>query len=387
VENAVQGADLVAAAVLSGNRNFEGRIHPVVKANYLASPPLVVAFALAGTVDIDLESEPIGTGRAGEPVYLRDIWPSNREVKAAIEQAVLPEMFRQKYASVFSGNPTWNAIPGKDGDLYEWDAGSTYIQEPPFFEDFSLDVAPIRDIQGARALVVVGDSITTDHISPAGPIAAASPAGKYLIEHGVQPRDFNAYGTRRGNDRVMTRGTFANLRLKNALVPGVEGWHTVHLPDGERMSIYDAAMKYKAEGVPLIVMAGKEYGTGSSRDWAAKGTLLLGVKAVIAESFERIHRSNLVGMGVLPLQFKEGENALSLGLTGRELFHLEGLRDDFYPNQEIKLQAVETDQKGVPTGKATTFGVIARLNTPVEIEYYRNGGILHTVLRELMKAG
>jgi aconitate hydratase len=377
VVKAITGADLVAAGVLSGNRNFEGRIHPFVKANYLASPPLVVAYALAGTVDIDLTHEPLGYDDKGEPVFLREIWPTNAEVQQAIEQSVLPEMFQQKYAGVFSGNETWNAIQSGESELYDWDEKSTYIQEPPFFEALSKGGRKIQDIRGARALAVLGDSITTDHISPAGNIPADSPAGKYLIANGVQPRDFNSYGARRGNDRVMTRGTFANIRLKNKLVPGVEGGITLYLPDGERMSIYDAAVRYRQAGVPLVVLAGKEYGTGSSRDWAAKGTNLLGVKAVIAESYERIHRSNLVGMGVLPLQFKAGESAETLGLSGKETFNIEGLSDDLAAQSEVTVKAVQDD------GKVIRFRVIVRLNTAVEIEYYRNGGVLNSVLMNM----
>jgi aconitate hydratase len=369
---------LVAAAVLSGNRNFEGRIHPYVRANYLASPPLVVAYALAGSVDIDLTEEPLGVDEAGEPVYLRDIWPTNAEIQEAIAQSVMPEMFQSKYAAVFSGNETWNAINVAESELYNWDEASTYIQEPPFFEDLSREGRKIQNIQGARVLAFLGDSITTDHISPAGNIAADSPAGKFLVAHGVQVRDFNSYGSRRGNDRVMTRGTFANIRLKNRLLPGTEGGITVHFPDGEQMSIYDAAMKYKQEEVPLIVLAGKEYGAGSSRDWAAKGTKLLGVKAVIAESYERIHRSNLVGMGVLPLQFKSGQNADSLGLTGKEKFRIEGLSDEIQPQSEVRVTAVKED------GRVVIFQAIVRLNTPIEVEYYRNGGVLNTVLMNMM---
>ncbi len=378
VVKAITSVDLVAAAVLSGNRNFEGRVHPYVRANYLASPPLVVAYALAGTVDIDLVNEPLGTDRDGRPVFLRDIWPSDEEIRQAISQAVRPEMFAQKYRDVFTGNPTWNAIQGAQGDLYAWDAHSTYIQEPPFFLDLTPEVPPISEIHGARVLAFLGDSITTDHISPAGAIPADSPAGRYLIERGVAVRDFNSFGSRRGNDQVMTRGTFGNIRLKNRLVPGVEGGVTIHMPDNVQMSIYDAAMQYKQEGVPLIVIAGKEYGTGSSRDWAAKGTLLLGVKAVIAESFERIHRSNLVGMGVLPLQFLAGENADSLGLSGHEVYHIEGLDDQIQPNSQVTVRASAEGEREV------TFKVIARLNTPIEVEYYRNGGILHTVLRSML---
>ncbi len=379
VVQAITSTDLVAAAVLSGNRNFEGRIHPYARANFLASPPLVVAFALAGTVDIDLVHEPLGTDKLGQPVYLRDIWPTQQEIRAAIENSVLPEMFKQKYANVFTGNEVWNAIETTGGDLYAWDPDSTYIQEPPFFIDLTKETPPVKDILGARVLAVLGDSITTDHISPAGSIPQDSPAGKYLIEHGLTPREFNSYGSRRGNDRVMTRGTFANIRLKNQLVPGVEGGYTVHLPDGEMMPIYNAAVKYQNEGVPLVVLAGAEYGTGSSRDWAAKGALLLGVKAVIAKSFERIHRSNLIGMGVLPLQFKEGQGPEELGLTGKETYNIKDLDEHLQPHAEITVEAI-TDK-----GKKIEFPVILRLNTPIEVEYYRNGGILHTVLRNMVK--
>ena len=378
VVKAITGADLVAAGVLSGNRNFEGRIHPYVRANYLASPPLVVAYALAGTVDIDLTQEPLGTDTEDKPVYLRDIWPTNAEVRQAIEQSVLPEMFQSKYAAVFSGNETWNAIQAGDSELYNWDETSTYIQEPPFFETLSKEGRKIEDIRGARVLAFLGDSITTDHISPAGNIPADGPAGKFLISQGVQVRDFNSYGARRGNDRVMTRGTFANIRLKNRLVPGVEGGVTIHLPDGEQMSIYEAAMKYRQQDIPLVILAGKEYGTGSSRDWAAKGTNLLGVKAVIAESYERIHRSNLVGMGVLPLQYKPGESADTLGLTGKEVYRIEELDDGLTPQSEVRVTAVKDD------GRAVIFRAIARLNTMVEVDYYRNGGVLNTVLLNML---
>ena len=378
VAKAITGNDLVAAGVLSGNRNFEGRIHPYVKANYLASPPLVVAYALAGTVDIDLLSEPLGYDPDGKPVYLKEIWPSNAEVAETLSQVVLPEMFSEKYAQVFSGNETWNAIAAGSSELFEWPANSTYIQEPPFFQALSRESAPIEAIHGARVLAFLGDSITTDHISPAGSIPADTPAGKFLIANGVQPRDFNSYGARRGNDRVMTRGTFANIRLKNRLVPGVEGGVTLYLPDGEQMSIYEASLKYQQAGVPLMVIAGKEYGTGSSRDWAAKGTNLLGVKAVLAESYERIHRSNLVGMGVLPLQFLPGENADSLGLTGYEVFHIDGLADDIQPQSEVQVRVVR------PDGSEKAFRAIARLNTTVEVGYYRNGGVLNTVLRRMV---
>lgn len=380
VVKAITGADLVAAAVLSGNRNFEGRVHPYVRANYLASPPLVVAYALAGSVDKDLINEPIGNDSNGAPVFLRDIWPTNHEIQDTIARAVEPEMFKEKYSNVFSGNDTWNAIQAGESDLYAWDADSTYIQEPPFFVDLNPQVAPIRDIRDARVLAVLGDSITTDHISPAGAFAPDSPAGEYLVERGVTPKDFNSYGSRRGNDRVMTRGTFANIRLKNRLVPGVEGGVSIYWPDGEQMSIFKAAMKYREDGTPLIVLAGKEYGTGSSRDWAAKGTLLLGVQAVIAESFERIHRSNLVGMGVLPLQFVRGEGVDTLGLSGEEVFTIAGLHEEIVPMSEVSVHA-----RRLSDGKTTSFKAIARLDTVVEVNYYRNGGILHTVLREMIK--
>jgi aconitate hydratase len=379
VVKAITSADLVAAAVLSGNRNFEGRVHPYVRANYLASPPLVVAYALAGSVDVDLLHEPLGFDREGAPVYLRDLWPTDDEIRQIVARAVRPEMFAEKYADVFSGNPAWNAIQAGDAELYTWDAASTYIQEPPFFSGLTRSVPHIQDIQGARVLAMLGDSITTDHISPAGSFSPESPAGKYLGECGVAPRDFNSYGSRRGNDRVMTRGTFANIRLKNRLIPGSEGDVTLHLPDGKQMSIYEAAMKYREEGVPLVVLAGKEYGSGSSRDWAAKGALLLGVQAVLVESFERIHRSNLVGMGVLPLQFMPGENVESLGLSGREVFTIEGLRDDMAPKSEVTVRARRED------GSQLAFKAIARLDTPIEVNYYRNGGILHTVLRNMLE--
>ncbi len=378
VADAVREGELVAAAVLSGNRNFEGRINPLVKANYLASPPLVVAYALAGTVDIDLTTEPLGSDKDGQPVYLRDIWPTQEEVLQAVQQAITPEMFLRQYGNVFNGNETWNAIPSTDGDVYQWDDSSTYIHEPPFFIDMPRTPEMVKPITGARALALLGDSITTDHISPAGDIAENSPAGRYLIAHGIQKPDFNTYGTRRGNHEVMIRGTFANIRLRNQLVPGSEGGVTMHLPDGEVMSIYDASEKYIAEGTPLIVLAGAEYGTGSSRDWAAKGTLLLGVKAVIAKSYERIHRSNLVMMGVLPLQFKNGEDVKSLGLTGRETFDIVGISGELSPKQDVQVIATSAD------GSTKTFTVTARLDTAVEVEYYRNGGILQTVLRKFL---
>jgi aconitate hydratase len=380
VAKAVTEHQLVAAAVLSGNRNFEGRVHPQVRANYLASPPLVVAYALAGTVDIDFESEPIGNDRAGAPVYLRDIWPSQAEVGQAMDRAIRPEMFRQSYANVWDGNATWNAIPVAGGALYEWRSDSTYIQEPPFFTGLSPELEPISEIHGARVLVLLGDSITTDHISPAGSIAEESPAARYLIERGVAKKDFNSYGSRRGNDRVMVRGTFANIRLKNQLVPEVEGGITIHLPGGERLSIYAAAVRYKQDGVPLLVIAGKEYGSGSSRDWAAKGALLLGIRAVLAESFERIHRSNLVGMGVLPLQFLEGQNAASLALTGREVFDITGLGGDISPRSQVTVSVVG------PDGARRSFQAVARLDSVIEVNYYRNGGILPAVLRKMLNS-
>jgi aconitate hydratase len=377
VAKAVTGSDIVAAAVLSGNRNFEGRIHPLVKANYLASPPLVVAYALAGTVDIDLQNEPLGADQNGQPVYLKDLWPSQMEVSEAIAAHVTPEMFKEKYADVFSGSEMWQEIEVREGDLFEWSDESTYIHHPPYFQNLTLDVAHIEGIKGARVLGLFGDSITTDHISPAGNIAVDSPAGKYLQERGVQPRDFNSYGSRRGNDLVMVRGTFANIRLKNMLVAPKEGNWTRY--DGQEMSIFDAAMKYKEAGVPTIVLAGREYGSGSSRDWAAKGPMLQGVKAVIAESFERIHRSNLVGMGVLPLRITDGQSAEMLGLDGSEIFDIEGLGDDIQPQSQLTVRATKAG------GEEVEFQVTALLNTDVEVNYYRNGGILHTVLRNLVK--
>jgi aconitate hydratase len=378
VAQAVTTADLVACAVLSGNRNFEGRVNPLVKANYLASPPLVVAYALAGTTDIDLLREPLGLGHDGQPVYLRDIWPSDDEIRQAVQTMVQPELFRQRYADVFQANPRWNAIPATDAPLYAWDEQSTYIQEPPFLQNLRPEPDPIRPIESARVLVLLGDSVTTDHISPAGSIAKDSPAGKYLISRGVDPRDFNSYGARRGNDRVMTRGTFANIRIRNQLVPHTEGGVTRFLPDGELMSIYDAAMQYRQAGVPLLVIAGAEYGTGSSRDWAAKGTYLLGVRAVIATSFERIHRSNLVGMGVLPLQFAAGQTWQSLGLTGEETYDIP-VDEQLQPRGQLTITATR------PDGSRRTFDVTVRIDTPVELDYYRNGGILQTVLRKLLR--
>lgn len=377
VVKAITSGNLVVASVLSGNRNFEGRIHPYVKANYLASPPLVVAYSLAGTVEIDLKNEPLGFDPEGNPVYLKEIWPGNQEVGQIVAQNVSTEMFIDKYKSVFTGNETWNAIQTGESELYPWDSSSTYIQEPPFFQGLNNENRKITGFTGGRILALLGDSITTDHISPAGSIPAESPAGKYLIANCVQPREFNSYGSRRGNDRVMTRGTLANIRLKNQLVPGFEGGVTLHLPESEQMSIYDAAMKYRQEGVPLVIIAGRDYGSGSSRDWAAKGTSLLGVKAVIAESFERIHRSNLVGMGVLPLQFLPGENSTTLGITGREVVSLEGLDEHILPNSRVTIRLIREDQSVI------YFHAIARLNTPIEVDYYRNGGVLNTVLNRM----
>ena len=374
ISHGIAEGDLAVASVLSGNRNFEGRVHPEVKMNYLASPPLVVAYALAGTLDIDLSKEPIGTGSEGQPVYLKDIWPSNQDISDAIAGAVTPAMFEKSYADVFKGDNRWNHIASPDGDVYQWD-DSTYIKNPPYFDGMGKEPGRIEDIHGARALGVFGDSITTDHISPAGSIKKDSPAGRFLIAKGVEPKDFNSYGSRRGNDDVMVRGTFANIRIKNLMLDGVEGGYTKYVPSGEQMAIYDAAMKYKTDGTPLIVLAGKEYGTGSSRDWAAKGTLLLGVKAVIAESFERIHRSNLVGMGVLPCQFQEGENAQSLGLDGSESFDLTSLEGG--ESRTAKVTAKRAD------GSVREFSVKVLLLTPKEREFFRHGGILQYVLRQL----
>jgi aconitate hydratase len=386
VEEAIVKNNVVAAAVLSGNRNFEARVHQSIKANFLMSPPLVVAFALAGRVDIDLAHDPLGTGQDGRPVLLKDIWPSLREIRDLMQSALQPDVFRKLYKDFAAQNPKWNEIPSSTGNVYEWDRKSTYIQEPPFFEKFSMQPGEIREIEGARALAIFGDSVTTDHISPAGSIKKTSPAGKYLIEHGVQPTDFNSYGSRRGNDRVMTRGTFANVRIKNLMVPGVEGGVTVlfggsagkSAATGEQMSIYDAAIRYQASGTPLVVLAGQEYGTGSSRDWAAKGTNLLGVKAVVAQSFERIHRSNLVGMGVLPLQFKEGTSAQSLKLDGTETYDVVGLAANLKPQQDLTLRVTRQD------GKVENVAVKCRIDTPIEIDYYQHGGILPFVLRQLV---
>ncbi|MCA9120158.1 MAG: aconitate hydratase AcnA [Planctomycetaceae bacterium] len=380
VAKAVTSGDLVASAVLSGNRNFEGRVNPLVKANYLASPPLVVAYALAGTTDIDLTTEPIGKSTDGTDVYLKDIWPSHQEIEDVMEQAVQPEMFTERYSAAFDSNEAWNKIATSEGDLYVWDESSTYIQEPPFLAELTAEVGETAPIKGARALALLGDSVTTDHISPAGSIAKDSPAGRYLVGHGVEVHDFNSYGSRRGNDRVMVRGTLANIRIRNQLAPGTEGGVTRHLPDGEQMTIYDAGMKYRDEGVPLILIAGTEYGTGSSRDWAAKGTYMLGVRAVIAASYERIHRSNLVGMGVLPLEFPEGQTWQTLGLTGEETFDIDGLGDTLEPRGTVTVTATDA------AGKTKTFEARVRIDTPVELDYYRNGGILQTVLRNLLKS-
>lgn len=379
IEQAVTENDFVAAAVLSGNRNFEARIHQNIKANFLMSPPLVVAFALAGKVDIDLTHEPIGLDKEGRSVYLRDLWPSVEEIHEAMAAALKPEVFRRLYSDFAGQNPKWNEISSSTGDLYIWDDKSDYIQEPPFFADFSMEAGEIGDIQGARPLGIFGDSVTTDHISPAGAIKQSSPAGRYLISRGVQPIDFNSYGSRRGNDRVMTRGTFANVRIKNLMVPGVEGGVTIHYPSGEQMSIYDAAVRYEAEKTSLVVIAGHEYGTGSSRDWAAKGTRLLGVKMAIAASFERIHRSNLVGMGVLPLQFPEGVTAQSLNLNGSETYSVSGLHNDIKPRQKVTLEIARKD------GAIEKVPLILRIDTPIEIDYYRHGGILPFVLREILR--
>ncbi len=380
IREAIEKGDLVAAAVLSGNRNFEGRVNPHVKANYLASPMLVVAFAIAGRVDVDLAREPLGYDPNGEPVYLKDIWPSQKEIQEAIHQALSPEEFEREYARVFEGDERWKSLPAPGGELFEWDPDSTYIQEPPFFKDMPLEPEPPKDIRGARVLALFGDSITTDHISPAGAIPPDSPAGRYLLERGVPVAEFNTYGSRRGNHEVMMRGTFANIRIKNLLLGGKEGGYTIKFPEGEEMWIFDAAMAYQKEGTPLVVLAGKEYGTGSSRDWAAKGPALLGVKAVIAESFERIHRSNLIGMGILPLEFKPGESWKSLGLTGREVYEIRGIEEGLEPHKTLTVTATRED------GSEVRFQVTARLDTPVEVEYYTNGGILQTVLRKLLKA-
>jgi len=378
IGKAIKDNNLVAVSVLSGNRNFEGRINALCRANYLASPPLVVAYALAGRMDIDIVNESLGNDKSGKPVYLRDIWPTPQEVETTMRDSVTTEMFRKEYADVFTGDERWRALPIPEGDLYAWDEKSTYIKNPPYFEGMPKKPGSLSDLHGLRALAILGDSVTTDHISPAGSIPADTPAGKHLIAHGVQPKDFNSYGARRGNHEVMMRGTFANIRLKNMLAPGTEGGWTIHQPSGEKMSIYDAAMKYRDEQVPLIVIAGKEYGSGSSRDWAAKGTILLGVRAVLAESFERIHRSNLVGMGVLPLEFLPGETPKTLGLTGLETFEIEGLAGNFEPRKKMKVRARDA------SGKEKHFTAIARIDTPFEVAYYQHGGILQYVLRQML---
>ena len=392
LEEAITKNDLVAASVLSGNRNFEARVHQIIRANFLMSPPLVVAFALAGTVDIDLSSEPLGKDRNGKDVYLKEIWPTLEEIRSAMTSALKPEVYRKLYSDFAEQNPKWNEIPSSKGEVYQWDRNSTYIQEPPFFTGFGMEPGHIAEIRGARALGIFGDSVTTDHISPAGAIKKTSPAGKFLLEHGVPVEDFNSYGSRRGNDRVMTRGTFANVRIKNLMVPGVEGGYTLYhgnsevlapdkeikATDGQPTFIYDACMAYKADGIPLIILAGQEYGTGSSRDWAAKGTSLLGVKAVVAESFERIHRSNLVGMGVLPLQFPEGVTAQTLSLNGMETFDVLGLANEITPRQDVTLRITRKD------GSVIEQPVKLRIDTPIEVDYYRHGGILSFVLRQLL---
>jgi aconitate hydratase len=380
VAKTVADEDLIVAAVLSGNRNFEGRIHPQVRANYLASPPLVVAYALAGRMDVDLTTEPLGRGATGEDVYLKDIWPTSTEVDSALAAAVSDQLFRTRYADVFAGDARWSAMQVPTGERYAWDKASEYVKRPPYFDGMPKQPAAVQDIVGARALAVLGDSVTTDHISPAGNIAKSSPAAKYLMSKGVQPADFNSYGARRGNHEVMVRGTFANIRLRNALVPGIEGGVTRYLPTGERMSIFDASEKYRADGTPLVVLAGKEYGSGSSRDWAAKGPYLLGIKAAIAESFERIHRSNLIGMGIVPLQYAQGETRETLGLTGEETFAIEGLAAKLEPGMTVKVTATAAD------GTAKTFDALLRIDTPDEADYYRHGGILQYVLRSLATA-
>jgi aconitate hydratase len=379
VLNAIQEGDLVAAAVLSGNRNFEGRIHANVRANYLASPPLVVAYALAGTMDVDLYNDALGNDLHGKPVYLKDIWPSPQEVQQVMNQSVRQEMFKKEYSQATEGDEQWKEMPVPEGELFKWDTQSTYVREAPYFDGMSKTPAPVKEISGARVLALLGDSVTTDHISPAGSIEKNGPAARYLTGNDVLPKNYNQYGARRGNHEVMVRGTFANIRLKNMLAPGTEGGVTVHLPDKKQMSIYDAAMQYQKEGTPLIVIAGKEYGSGSSRDWAAKGPRLLGIKAAIAESYERIHRSNLIGMGIVPLQFKPGENLKTYGLTGFEQFAVVGISSGLKLRQELTVKATADD------GKATEFKVICRIDTPAELDYYRHGGILEYVLRQLLQ--
>ena len=378
VTAAVKDGGLVVAAVLSGNRNFEGRVNPLVRANYLASPPLVVAYAIAGHMDVDLTMDPLGTDTKGEQVYLKDIWPTQKEVQDAINSTLRPEMFQKAYEESLQGDDRWKALEAPAGELFQWDDTSTYVKRPPFFDDMPREAPPAHDIRGARVLAVLGDSVTTDHISPAGSFAADSPAGKYLIERGVGVKDFNSYGARRGNHEVMMRGTFANIRLKNLMLPGTEGGLALHLPDKKQTSIFDSAMQYESEGVPLMILAGKEYGSGSSRDWAAKGPRLLGIRAVLAESYERIHRSNLVGMGILPLQYLPGQTAESLGLTGFETFDIDGIADGLKPGQKVSIQVHGED------GKIQTIHAIARIDTPYEIQYYQHGGILQFVLRQLL---
>jgi aconitate hydratase len=380
VHEAIEENGLVVAAVLSGNRNFEARIHPLVRANYLASPMLVVAYALAGRVDIDLYNEPLGHGKDGKPVFLADIWPTPREIRDAVASALKPEMFTKRYAVVNTGDENWQALPiPEESSLYDWDDDSTYVRRPPFFEGMSLDVPEPTDIRGARVMALLGQSVTTDHISPAGAIPKGEPAAQYLRAHGVQVKDFNTFGARRGNHEVMMRGTFGNVRIKNLLLDGKEGGYTVHFPTGDVLPIYDASMRYQQEGTPLIVIAGPEYGTGSSRDWAAKGTILLGVRAVIAESFERIHRSNLVGMGVLPLEFQGGDTPKSLGLTGRETFDITGIADGLAPGGAVQVTATTEH------GTETSFEASVRLDSDIDVDYYRNGGILQTVLRKMAR--
>jgi len=378
VSAAIDADGLVVASVLSGNRNFEGRVQQQVRANYLASPPLVVAYAIAGTMNIDITTEPLGTGKDGKPVYLRDIWPTQTELQQTMAASVSSEQFHKQYSDVFKGDPRWQKLEVPTGNRFAWAADSTYVRNPPFLESVTLHPEPLKNIRFARVLALLGDSITTDHISPAGSIKKDSPAGKYLIEHGVQPHDFNSYGARRGNHEVMMRGTFANTRLRNQVAPGTEGGFTTYFPESAVMPIYDAAMKYKDAGIPLLVIAGKEYGSGSSRDWAAKGTLLLGVKAVIAESFERIHRSNLVNMGVLPLQFKSGQSAVSIGLTGTEIYSIDGIEQGLKPGATIRVHA------GDGTGRSLEFDVLLRIDTPEELVSYTHGGILPYVLRQLV---
>jgi aconitate hydratase len=380
VSEAIEEKDLVVASVLSGNRNFEGRINSEVRANYLMSPPLVVAFALAGRIDLDLRKDPIGKGKDGQPVYLADLWPPQREVEKTIRKSISSDMFTRSYGEVYHGDDRWRGLPVPKGETYAWEKDSTYIRRAPYFDGMTLQPAAVEDIKGARVLAVLGDSVTTDHISPAGSIKKDSPAGKYLIEHGVKPADFNSYGSRRGNHEVMVRGTFANVRLRNKMVPNLEGGFTRHLPDGAEMSIFEASEKYIAEGVPLLILAVKEYGSGSSRDWAAKGPRLLGVRAVIAESYERIHRSNLVGMGILPLQFAAGESAQSLNLTGEEFFEIAGVSElvrKFAAGRQVKVRAVRS-------GQTREFNALVRIDTPQEAQYYANGGILQFVLRQLI---